>query len=128
VAGAVFPDPAPATVDGSQTPPGLPTVSGAFEGMEAPGASIIKKIDEMPIKAIGDDLAKAIVELDATLASAKRTLSSADRLIAPESPLSAGLDSTLGEVSRAARALRGLADYLERHPEALLRGKSGKAE
>jgi paraquat-inducible protein B len=123
-----FPDAAPATIDWSQTPPVLPTVPGGFEGMEAHVASIIKKVDEMPIKAIGDDLAKALVELDATLGSAKRTLSSADQLIAPESPLSAGLDSTLGEVSRAARALRGLADYLERHPEALLRGKSGKAE
>ena len=28
-----------------------------------------------------------------------------------------------GELSRAAQAMRVLADYLERHPEALLRGK-----
>jgi hypothetical protein len=31
-------------------------------------------------------------------------------------------------VSRAARAIRVLADYLERHPESLLRGKSGEAK
>ena len=36
--------------------------------------------------------------------------------------------STLREVSDAARSLRVLADYLERHPEALLRGKKGEAE
>jgi paraquat-inducible protein B len=29
-------------------------------------------------------------------------------------------------VSRAARSIRVLGDYLERHPEALLRGKSGE--
>jgi paraquat-inducible protein B len=46
-------------------------------------------------------------------------------LIAPDSVLAAELDGTLQEVSRAARGLGLLADYLERHPEALLRGKSG---
>jgi paraquat-inducible protein B len=30
--------------------------------------------------------------------------------------------------SRAARSLRVLADYLERHPEALIRGKSPEAQ
>jgi paraquat-inducible protein B len=29
------------------------------------------------------------------------------------------------EVARAARSVRVLSNYLERHPEALLRGKSG---
>jgi hypothetical protein len=31
-------------------------------------------------------------------------------------------------VKSAARSLRVLADYLERHPEALLRGKQGRAK
>jgi paraquat-inducible protein B len=31
----------------------------------------------------------------------------------------------LDEITGAAAALRGMADYLERHPEALLRGKKG---
>ena len=70
------------------------------------------------------DLKNAIVELDRTLASARKTLDTADDLIAPNSTLATGLDSTLDEVNRAARSLRVLADYLERHPEALLRGKS----
>jgi paraquat-inducible protein B len=38
------------------------------------------------------------------------------------------LGDTLREVSRAARSLRVLADYLERHPEALVRGKKGGAK
>jgi paraquat-inducible protein B len=32
----------------------------------------------------------------------------------------------LNEVSRAARSIRVLADYLERHPESLLRGKGNE--
>jgi paraquat-inducible protein B len=31
----------------------------------------------------------------------------------------------MDELQRAARALRVLADYLQRHPESLLRGKPG---
>jgi hypothetical protein len=31
-------------------------------------------------------------------------------------------------VSRAARSVRVLADYLERHPDALIKGKSGEAK
>jgi paraquat-inducible protein B len=33
------------------------------------------------------------------------------------------LRETLRELARAAAALRTLADYLERHPESLIRGK-----
>ncbi len=29
------------------------------------------------------------------------------------------------ELTEAARSVRGLADYLDRHPEALLRGRKG---
>jgi paraquat-inducible protein B len=38
------------------------------------------------------------------------------------------LDSTLQEVDRAARSVRVLTDYLERHPEAILHGKKGEAK
>jgi paraquat-inducible protein B len=37
-------------------------------------------------------------------------------------------DETLRELSRAARSVRVLADYLERHPESLIRGKKGEAK
>ncbi|HEY6453329.1 MAG TPA: MlaD family protein [Steroidobacteraceae bacterium] len=35
-----------------------------------------------------------------------------------------GLNSTVDEVTEAARAVRSLADYLDRHPEALIKGRS----
>ena len=37
--------------------------------------------------------------------------------------LNNGLGDTLLQLSRAAKSLGALADYLERHPEALIRGK-----
>jgi hypothetical protein len=36
-----------------------------------------------------------------------------------------GLEETMREVKEAARAIRSMADYLDRHPEALIKGRSG---
>jgi paraquat-inducible protein B len=60
-----------------------------------------------------------------TFASATGTLDTANNVIQPNSVQLRELDNTLQEVSRAARSIRVLADYLERHPEALIRGKKG---
>ena len=117
----VFPDAAPTSVDWSKDPAELPTIAGELEAIEASVVNIIKKIDQLPFKEIGADLQK-------TLVSARTTLDNAGKLIEPNSPLDQQLDSTLQEVSRAARGLRTLADYLERHPEALIRGKTGEGK
>jgi len=125
-----FPDAPPATVDWSQQPVRLPTAPGDLEAIQASVTSIIKKIDALPIKALGEDLQKAVADLDhvllsarSTLDSGKVTLDNAGNMIGPDSSLGAELSSTLEEVNRAASSLRVLADYLERHPESLLRGK-----
>jgi paraquat-inducible protein B len=97
--------------------------------------NIIKKIDKVPFQEIGEDLHKALKELDTTLVTAQGTMSSArgtlqntENLTQPNSAQVQQFSSTLQEVSRAARSLRVLADYLERHPEALIRGKKGEAK
>jgi paraquat-inducible protein B len=123
-----FPDAEPATVDWSHKPIRLPTIPGDLEAIEARVNSIIKKIDQLPLKEIAQDLRKTIVELDKTLASVRTTVDNADKLIQPDSLLGAELGSTLDEVKRAARGLRVLVDYLERHPEALIRGKTGDSK
>jgi paraquat-inducible protein B len=72
------------------------------------------------LKAMRSDLApalqKAIVEAQKTLVAAQTTLNS-------ESPLQHELKRVLSELSAAARSIRVMADYLERHPDALIRGK-----
>ncbi len=127
-----FPGAPPATVDWSQNPVQLPTTSGQLEATEATVENIIAKLDKVPFQEIGEDLHKAIGELDTTLVSAQGALSSArgtldntSNLTEPNSAQVQQLGNTLQEVSRAARSVRVLADYLERHPEALLQGKKG---
>ena len=61
----------------------------------------------------------------AALDQVRGILKSADGLVAPESPTAVELRRMLQELSAAARAVRSVADYLDRHPEALIQGKGG---
>jgi paraquat-inducible protein B len=123
-----FPDAPPTTVDWTTSPPVFPVIPGTLEGMEATVARIVNKLDKVPVEAIGNDAKKAIDELNLTLASARKAVDEAGKAIAPNSDLQVNLNTTLNDVGRAARSLRQLLDYLERHPEALVRGKTGDAK
>jgi paraquat-inducible protein B len=52
-----------------------------------------------------------------------KTMSSARGVLSEDSPLIVNLENTLKEISAMSRAIRQLADYLDQHPEALIRGK-----
>lgn len=64
-----------------------------------------------------------IPELTASLRQARSTLTAAEGVVSKDSALYIELSRLLRELSAAARSIRGMADYLERHPEALLQGK-----
>ncbi|HBP87283.1 MAG TPA: MlaD family protein [Nitrospirales bacterium] len=57
--------------------------------------------------------------LNKTLLTVRKALQVAD----PNSPAAVNMNSALKELSAAARSIRVLADYLEQHPEALVKGK-----
>jgi paraquat-inducible protein B len=61
----------------------------------------------------------------AALDTARSALKSIDGLVGKKSPTRADLEKTLKDISGAARSFRLLADYLEQHPDALLKGKGG---
>ena len=118
-----FPDAPPYKVDWSQHPAHLATMPGKLEGIDENVASLIKKLERVPYEQIAGDLRKVIASLDQTLESTRRTIDHADKLIEPNSGLEMELSNTLQEMRRTARELRLFTDYLERHPEALIRGK-----
>ena len=70
--------------------------------------------------------------VDTTLEELRRPLATADTmlksangtLLGKHAPIQQDLRDALQEVSLAARSLRALMDYLDRHPEALIRGKT----
>jgi paraquat-inducible protein B len=62
--------------------------------------------------------------VQAALKQSEQTLQS----FSGDSTLASELNGTLREISATARSLRQLSDYLERHPESLVRGKGGKGD
>ncbi|MFZ0241605.1 MAG: MlaD family protein [Desulfobacterales bacterium] len=80
----------------------------------------IEKI-AMPLEGKIDSTAKSF---QTTLAQAEKTLGAVESVINNGSPLRFEISTTLNEVESAARAFRVLAEFLERHPEALLSGKT----
>lgn len=75
------------------------------------------------------ELAKSMLQTSeaarTSLEQATATLDAVGSAGGEDSQLRMELTATLKEVRDAARSLRSLADYLEQHPEALLRGKGG---
>jgi paraquat-inducible protein B len=65
----------------------------------------------------------ADARLESVMGSLDKTLSGARGVMSEDAPLIVELEKTLREISDAARSFRQLADYLERHPEALIQGK-----
>ena len=73
------------------------------------------------------DISKLARDLDARVGelapSLEKTLSAMRGVISDDAPLIVEMDNTLKAISAASRSFRQLADYLEQHPEALIRGK-----
>jgi hypothetical protein len=77
----------------------------------------VKKLDTVPIQAIGADSEKALVHLDDTLVSARGTFDNATHLVAPDSDARTPSSARRCRSSAARHAACALlADYLERHP------------
>jgi paraquat-inducible protein B len=153
VAFEYFPDAPKVKVDWSKDPLELPVMPGSLASIEAKLGSILNKIDRLPLDAIGQDVRKALGTLDATLKDAnvlvnrvdtqwvpegqktledlRRAIVNADRVVqnadttlfSKDSPAPQDLRDMLQEITRAARSVRVLVDYLERHPDTLIRGK-----
>ena len=76
---------------------------------------------------VSDLRTKVTPEINSVLEEARQSLANAEQILNADSPLQVKMNTALEEISGAARSLRLLMDYLERHPESLLRGK-GQAE
>ncbi len=74
---------------------------------------------------ITPEVKSTLEELRRATASADRVLKNTDAtLLGKDAPGQQELRDALQEITRAARSLRVLTDYLERHPDALIRGKA----
>jgi paraquat-inducible protein B len=151
-----FPGAPKAKIDWRQDPTVLPTVPSTVQDIEAKLTNIVTKLEKLPLDAIGEDLRKTLASLDQTLQDAgkavnridgevtpgltttlddlRRTIGIVDRvlnntdatLVGKDAPAQQDLRDALQEITRAARSLRILTDYLERRPDSVIWGKTGE--
>ncbi|MDR5853608.1 MlaD family protein [Caballeronia sp. LZ062] len=133
-----FPKAAPAKVVVGNDPIELPTVPNTLDELQLQIADIARKLDKIPFDQIGtnlngslknantlfDQLNKEVMpEMRDTLTQAKKTFGAAQSTLQQDSPLQSDVHQAMQELTRTLQSLNALADYLERHPESLLRGK-----
>lgn len=140
-----IPDAPAASIDWAKTPPVFPTTPTPFEEISTTLASLVKKLKKIPLEKIGSQFQETIITLTstmqnmeqlvhtlntsvtpsitATLDQTQKTLSTVEQTIQSDSSTQRDLQDVLDELSKAARSIRIMADYLERHPEALIHGK-----
>jgi paraquat-inducible protein B len=127
-----------AAFNASVRPLELPTVNGTFQELEASVGRLVKKVNDLPLEQIAADLHTDLKDLHETLgevhtqvlpnavdtlSALHRIIDSAGQTLDVDSPLQRSLAETLSESRSTLQAVRELADYLDRHPDALLRGR-----
>ncbi|MDO9714175.1 PqiB family protein [Paracraurococcus lichenis] len=85
---------------------------------------VVKRLDEGMSPTLRQ-LPAITASLQGTLTQATRLLASADRGYGDNSRFSRDLERLMLQLNDTARSLRGLTDLLNRHPEALIRGRQG---
>jgi paraquat-inducible protein B len=127
-----------AKIDWDADPPEMPTAPGGLQSLQDSIQQLVTKLNKIPFDGIGQNLRDTLKEAHAlvrtldteiapqardTLAAARNALGATTSMMQADSPLQANAAETMKEVARTAAAFRNLAEYLEQHPEALLRGK-----
>ena len=133
-----FPNARKATVAAQGEMLVLPTIPGQLDELQSQISRIAGKLDKIPFDEIGMNLNRTLVQANATLAridgkvlpemqqtltAAKATFASAESVLAQDAPLQSDLRKALQSVTDTMAKIEALADYLERNPQSLIRGK-----
>ena len=97
--------------------PIFPTVPESLAGVMQQVNRVLAKIQAMPIEEISSNLE----ETTASINSLIKSLNAAEGGM-----MGVQMHEVMEELARAASSIRSMAEYLERHPEALLKGKSAE--
>ena len=101
-------------VDGLPVFPTVPETLKSLTGMVEKASIILDKLKSMPIEEVAANLEEATANLNELIKSFD-----ADK----DGMMGLQVRDALEELTRAARSMRSMSEYLERHPEALLKGK-----
>lgn len=98
-------------------------LSKGFQGTIREAQEFVRNFDKK-ITSLQTDIDQAAIAARDALAQAEKTFGAIESVTSEDSALIYQVTSTLEELSSAARSFRAWADYLERHPEAMIRGKT----
>ncbi len=109
-----------------------PKVEGSFESLNEAAHSLkdasiqigkLARDFDVQVGPLSSSLRDSAQAATLALRQVQATLDRVQHTVEPQSPLSYQLEQTLAEVSAAANAIHSLADYLERNPSSLVRGR-----
>jgi len=159
-----FEDAPPVKLSYNKGLPVIPSMPAATQEILRGITRIVKKLEQLPLEAIGRDLqhtmagmdrlvngpdlrdsvkslrsilaelesttqklnADTVPRVNAALTEMENVLKELDGWVSTDAPLQGDLQHTLKELADAARAVKELADMLDRHPEALIQGKGSE--
>jgi paraquat-inducible protein B len=130
------------TFNAALRPVQLPTLNGNLGELQSGINKVIDKINALPLKDVVTHANEDLVDLHGTfqrvnagllptaittLSTMQNTLQGVDLLLAEDSPFRGDVRETLDDLQGTLRSVRALADTLNRHPEALIRGRPADA-
>ena len=141
-----FHDATKASVNWGKVPPELPTTPSSLASLQHTLSHFAQKVDKLPVEELIVDVRRTLGSLQAVLRSTdalaqqldkqlapkaeealqelRRTLFAAEQLLATDAPLQQDARDALRQLGRASQSLHELAEFLERHPESLIRGRT----
>ena len=143
-----YPDAPPAAFTQDLGYPEIPTLPSSLEGILDGIQQILDKLEKADVQKtlvnlnqlmvstsnlmavlekdaprLSDDMHATLVDARNMLKEATATLKTVDNAASPRGEIGNQLQDALKEIAAAARSVRVMAEYLERHPDAMLRGK-----
>ncbi len=123
----------------------IPTIPSELSGLQAQVTQIADKLTKFPLNEIGQDVRKTLTNMNtainstdklvkqldsktapamqATLDDARKTMQSTQTILASDAPMQQDIRRAVQQMTRAAASLQLMSDYIEQHPESLIRGK-----
>lgn len=124
----------------------IPTTPTELSNLQAQVTQIADKLTKFPLDEIGQDLRKTMANMNttidstnklvqqmdgkvapamqATLDDARKTMQSTQTILASDAPMQQDIRRAMQQMTRAAASLQLMSDYIEQHPESLIRGKA----
>jgi paraquat-inducible protein B len=111
----IFPDAKKETIKYVDGVPVLPTVPESLVGLLDRINNIMRQLESLPVEEIATNLKQATASINGLAQS----LNASDGGMMGDQAR-----EVMDELTKASRSIRGLTEYLERHPESLLKGRS----